>query len=231
MSLTKAQLRTKVLEAMDATGFAWRWDTEPGGEVDFWIGQAHDAEWKSALDSSSFYRIGRRTPTSDSQGRYVITDLNSGSGDNIERLYKVIAVCIDNVVYKEDRMKNFIQTSVNGVLEPWYIWWFEGGYIRALPTQASKTATVVVVNHIPVRFDQLSAEDVTVDWPDGYENILIWSSAIALLNKGGTESLAAAPLQALLQPARLAMNDNLARRSIAPTQMQYNDASSDWGAQ
>lgn len=231
MSLTKAQLRTKVLEAMDATGFAWRWDTSAGGEVDFWIGQGHDFAWRALLNANPYYRVGRRTPTSDSQGRYAISDLTSGSGNSQERFFKVIAVCIDNVVYKEVQMKDFIQTAVNGILEPWYYWWFEGDYIKALPTQANKTATVIAVNHIPTRFDQIADDTDTVIWPDGYEQVLIWAATISLLNKGGTESAAAAPLNVLLLQAQLAMNDDIARRSTAPTQMRYNDSSNDWGAQ
>jgi hypothetical protein len=231
MSIDKATLRTRVLQAADATGSSWRWDITAGGEVDFWIGQVHDAEWARILNVNQYYRVGRRTPTSDASGRYLVSDLSSGSGDSAERFYRVIAFAVDNTVYKQVEAKDFVidPSSSNGLLTPWYYWWFEGDYIKALPEQANKQADVVIVNHRPTRYDSLSGESVNVPFPDGYESVIVLEAAAALLNKGGVESGAAMALKAEAEVVRNAMLQDLARKSTNPTQMRYDDYAQDWG--
>lgn len=225
MTITKAELRTRVLNMADASG-SDRWDDTAGGEVDEIIGVAFDREWKRILNANPYYRVGRRTPTSDSSGYYAVSDLTSGSGNSAERLYRVIAFSVDSTVYEETRLDQYLFPSTSSP-QPQYLWYFEGSYIVALPLTASKQATVIV-NHLPTRTDDLSAEDSTVTFPDGYEDVVVCSAAALILMKGSAEAGAAASLEIQAEELRQDMLQDIARRSLKPIGIRYNDSVSDW---
>lgn len=212
-------------DAVDAD----RWDATAGGEVDIHIGTAMDREWKRLLNANPYYRIGRRTPTSDSDGYYLVSDLDSGSGDGKERLYRVIAFSVDDTVYEETQLDKYLFPSTSSP-QPQYLWYFEGAKIMALPKTASQAATVVV-NHIPVRFENLANDNSTVVFPDGYENILVCMAAALLLVKGGAEAGASQVLEIQAEELRNEMLQDIMRRSINPVRMRYADSAWDWGTQ
>lgn len=225
--MVKSQLRTRVANAADALNSP-RWDFSIGGEVDTQIGATMDQEWRRILDASAFYRVGRRTVTSDSSGYYDIADLSTGTGDDTERLYKVIAFTSGSIVYEQTKLTNYLLAPENGLSNfPQWLWFFEGDQIMALPKQQSQTA-LVIVNHIPTRFDNLLEEDSDVTWPDGYENVLVWSSAAKLLDKGGVETGAAVALEARAEALRKDMLEDLIRRSLKPLGPIYADSAIEW---
>lgn len=209
----------------DAVG-ADRWDDTAGGEVDLHIGTAMDREWKRILNAAPYYRVGRRTPTSSSTGYYALSDLDSGSGDSAQRLYRVIAFSVDSVIYEETRLDQYLIPDTSSP-QPNYLWYFEGSNILALPIQASKQATVVV-NYLPTRFENLATDASTVDFPDGYENVLVCMGAALLLMKGGAEAQASQTLEIQAEELRADMLQDLMRRSMAPVRMRYNDNAWDW---
>jgi hypothetical protein len=212
----------------DAVG-ADRWDTTAGGEVDMHIGTAMDREWKRILNANAYYRVGRRTPTSDSDGYYAIADLDSGSGDSAERLYRVISLAVDETVYEETRLDQYLFPST-ATPQPQFLWYFEGSKIMALPKTASKQASVIV-NHIPTRFDNLETDNSTVTFPDGYENVLVCMAAALLLVKGGAEASASQVLEIQAEELRNDMLQDIMRRSLKPIGMRYVDNAWDWGTQ
>lgn len=226
--MTKSDLRTRVLQAADAVGTT-RWDTTANGEVDQHIGIVMDKEWKRILNANAFYRVSRLAPVSDSDGYYALADFSSGTGDSTQRLYRIIAITIDNVVYEQTQLSRYVLAPTTTVATPMYLWYIEGTKIAALPKQTLKEASVVV-NWIPPRQDQLSGDSVTVDFPNGYENVLVWASAAQLLNKGGAESDAASILAAQAEELREDMLQDLARQSIKPITMQFNDMNYDWAS-
>ena len=225
MSITKGTLRTRVLQMADAVG-ADRWDADAGEEVDFHISIVLDREWKRILNASPYYRVGRRTPTSDADGYYAISDLDSGSDDSEERLYRVIAVSVDDTVYEETRLDQYMFPSTSSP-QPQYLWYFEGSKLMALPVTASKQATIVV-NHLPTKFSDLATDNSTVTFPDGYEDVLACSGAALLLMKGGAEAQAAAALEIQAEELRQDMLQDLMRRSMKPIGMRYSDSVTDW---
>src|SRR3990167_965103 len=97
MSLTRAQYRTRIAQRMDATSSS-RWDATPGtgGEIDPILSHVFDREWRTILTHAPSVRIGTRTPTSNASGRYALSDLNSGSGDTLQRLFRIRSVVIDD---------------------------------------------------------------------------------------------------------------------------------------
>lgn len=221
----KSSLRTRVLQLADAVE-SKRWDVTANGEVDQHIGIAMDREWKRILNANPYYRVARLTPTSNANGYYAVSDLSSGSEDSRQRLYRVIAFAVDNVVYEEGRLADYLLPSA-GQIQPNYVYYFEGTSIVALPITASKAADVVV-NWIPPRQDQLANDSSTVDFPDGYENVVAWSAAAMLLNKGAVEAGAAATLEMQAELLRRDLLQDIARRSTNPIRMRYADDRSDW---
>lgn len=186
-----------------------------------------DREWKRILNANPYYRIGRRSVTSDSSGYYTLTDLNSGSGDSAEYWYRVIAVSVNSTVYEETRLDQYMFPSVS-TPQPQYLWYFEGTKIMALPLTATQAATIVV-NWYPPRQELLSGDASTIDFPSGYENIISYSAGAMLLMKGAAEAGAAAALELQAEELRQDMLQDIMRRSTNPVRPRYADSVSDWG--
>lgn len=234
MSITKGTLRTNVLEYMDASG-AGRWDSTPGGTVDLRISSVFDQLWRQLLGVNRFYRVAKRTPTSNASGRYLLSDLNGGSGDSLQRLYRIINLIIDGREYTGPVvLSDWALTDQLGdgdILGAGtsYVWYQEGSAINALPFQPLKHADAVWVNWLPQRPAALSADDVAVDWPDGYEEILVVRSAARLLMKGGAETQASYELKQEIQGDLDAMMLDVARIGAGPQTYGFVDFTRDWG--
>ena len=106
-------------------------------------------------------------------------------------------------------------------------WYDAGQSFQLLP--AAGTALTVSVNWTPPRVDQLSADSVTIDFPDGSETILWLEAAAYLLSKGAAENDAAQTMRAMADQERQNMYSNIARRSAHPLTLGYNDRASEWG--
>lgn len=228
MAFTKAQIRTRVKNKMDAVN-STRWDFTANGEVDEHIAFVVDKEWRRILNANRYYRCDKRTPTSDSSGRFLISDLTSGTaGAAHQRFYRVLAVLIDSQPYLEGELVDMPLATTNG--SPTLAWYRVGDYIQAIPVQAAKVATGIWVNHIPYRFnDATVAEGATFIFPDGYEDIVVLESAAALLAKGGTETNTSVELKAFAREMRDEMLSDIQRFSTKPMAMRYDDSRGDWG--
>lgn len=229
MSLTRTLYRSRILQRMDATGSS-RWDTTAGtgGEVDPVLSLVFDREWRRILSIAPYVRVSQKTPTSDSSGRYLLSDLQTTTGDSQERLFRILAVRIDSRTYQEADLREWAGALDNNPNR--YIWWRQGDYIRTLPNTASKAADAFWVNHLPTRPDALSADSATVVFPDGYDDVVIHEAAAMLLAKGGAETDATSYLKGLAEEYRRDMLDDLSRIGGRPRSMAYGDLASDWGA-
>lgn len=227
MAFTRAQLRTRALKRADADG-SGRWDTTAGsaGEVDQLGGVVFDREWRRILNANSTYTFNTVTLNSDgTTGRYPISSLTTGSADTIKRFYRIIAVEIDDLIYEEVPFKEW-SLGETLAMSP-RVWWYEGDNIMALPKALTKSATFSV-NYIPCRLDNLAADASNVNFPDGYEDVLVLEWAKHILLKGGAEAPEALTLGALAEELRTDMLQDIARRSTNPLRMRYADASWDW---
>ena len=227
MAYTRAQLRTRALNRADANG-SGRWDTTAGsgGEVDQLGAVVFDREWRRILNANNTYKFNTVTITSDAvTGRYPIGSLTTGSADAIKRFYRIIGVRIDDVMYEEVPFKEWTLAETLAMAPR--VWWYEGDNIMALPKALSK-AGVFLVNYIPCRLDSLSSESVPVDFPDGYEDVLVLEWAKHILMKGGAETQEALMLGALAEELRVDMLQDIARRSTNPLRMRYSDSAWDW---
>ncbi|MGJ0510186.1 MAG: hypothetical protein ACR652_24330 [Methylocystis sp.] len=232
MGLTRLVYRTRAQQMADASG-SQRWDSTAGaaGEIDQFLGDEFDRSWRRILNASPFYRVAQRTATSDATGRYAIADLtNTTTANAQQRLYRVLRVAINNITYQfQPRSEQEFLAASLGLYRGYY-WYLEGLFLTAMPISASTVATGIWVNYIPTRIDNLSADTITVDYPDGYERIISLRTAAAMLNKGGAEAEGARYLIAQADQLEAEMLQDLARVSIEPTRIAYPDSAADWGS-
>lgn len=234
MSLPRQQLREDTLLMADAFG-SRRWDAEAGGEVDRKSSGVYDKIWRRILNANQHYRVSQRTPTADATGRYLVSDLDStpdpdvpGSIDTLERFYRVLAVKIDGLMYTEDRLSRWVGRE--DVLSP-LVWYREGTRLTVIPLQAAKVADGIWVNWIPQRPSALAGDASTVEFPDGYEEVLVTMCAARLLMKGGAETEGARELRMEVQEDYDEMLQDIARVSTKPMSMIHSDDESLWGSE
>lgn len=236
MSFTRAAWRTQVAKQGDFEG-STSWDFTAGGEVDQRIGTALDRLWRRILDANRFYRMSLKVPTSDAQGRYLVSDLSVSTGDAQERLYRILNLSIDNYPYDDkcdDAEDYFLLWQVSasnsgGVTTGRRVWWRGGNFIYTLPIQPSKPATLVTVNHIPTAFDRLSGDGVTVDFPEGFEDVGFNEAAADLLMKGAKETDSSNELRVNGRERMNEMLEYIARFTTKASQVRYNDDPAGWG--
>lgn len=228
MSYTRTQAVARIQDMMDARS-SGRWSTTAGqtGEVQRALSVAVDREWRQILKSQPYYKMAERSVTSDATtGRYAISDLTSGSGNSVQRLYRILSIVIDNIPYDLTTQSEFIMGEYLNLNSR--VWWLEGDNIMTLPKQLSHAATVWV-NYIPCRVDQLALDADAITFPDSYEDIPFLEAAASLLSKGGAETQAAAELREEAKDLRDEMQSDLSRVSIRPMFMRATDFAHEWG--
>lgn len=227
MSITKLQLRTRVLKLLDAESTS-RWEITENGEVDRIIGAAQDREWHRILSASPYYLIKRKSITIYSTGTSLFSDLVDGGADTIIRPFRIQSLSVDGTVYEEVNPEDFIlPAGGTSAPNPMYIWYLEGDTIRMFPIQIT-SSPLVVYNYLPVRQENLANSSSVVLFPEGYEDILTYASAARLLTKGGAETEAARYFSLQAEELRQEMLQDIARRTMKPTGFKYNDDRSDW---
>lgn len=230
MSIVRSTLRDDTLKVADAFG-AKRWDASAGGEVDRRISGVYDKIWRRLLNANRYYRVSKRTPSSDGVvGRYLVSDLSQQSdpnnADTLERLYRVLQVIIDGRIYDEAQLTDW---AVAEAQNTGFHWYQTGTTLTALPLQTNKQADAIWVNWIPQRPSALSGDTVAVDFPDGYDDVLIHLSAARLLMKGGAETQASLELKAEVAEDYEEMLQDAARFSTNPLIMHPTDTANEWG--
>jgi hypothetical protein len=235
MSFTRAQYRTRILRRMDAGsagGNSGRWDTTAGagGEVDQVMGFVYDKEYRRILNANAYYKSQIVQPVADTAGKFTITDLTTGTGDALKRLYRINSVILNSAVYQEVDPRDYIIAPVFNV--GWKIWYRRGDFIYVIPVEPSKVTSGTdgfVVSYIPQRIDNLAADGSAVDFPDGYEEIICLEAAAFLLAKGGAETQTTAEFRAMAESLRQDMLSDIARLSNRALSMKFPDFSFDWG--
>lgn len=229
MSILRGTLRDDTLRVADAFG-SGRWDRTPGGEVDRRISSVYDKIWRRILNANKQYRVSKRTPVSDANGRYLLSDLNGSSGDTLERFYRVLIVFIGSREYEGPvDLARWAAADLGGTSNAGpYVWYQEGQSLNALPMQVGTAADAIWVNWLPQRPAALTADTVAVDFPDGYDDVLITLSAARLLMKGGAETQASRELHAEVEEDYQEMLQDLARIATKPLSMTYTDGREDW---
>ena len=222
---TRAQARTDALLIADAYGSA-RWDATPAGEVDRRLGMVHAREWKLILNANKYYATSLFTPTTDANGVIPFTSLNTGSGDGLQTMYRILKVMAGNAVYQYVEGTEYLALPATSL--PAYVWYMSGPSL-VLPNVLSQEVTGIWVNWRPQRFDLLAGDASIVMLPPDYDDVFAHAGAARLLMKGAAQSDAAAEFNAMADSMRLDLLADIARISVHPATMRYGDSAWDWG--
>lgn len=230
MSMTRAQLTTLTREVMNAVG-SNQWSD---ATLQTWLGLAHWQEYGNLLNVNNAYKMQQVSVTQDSNGQFTVASLSTGSGDTAKNFYRIITVAQPaspvgqiQFFYQEVDFRQYPNPQPNTALP--YVWYRMGDVIQILPV-ASGQGMTVTVNYRPPRVDQLSADSITVDFPDGYEALLAWRAAEMAVLKGGQENDAAAGYARTAELIRREMLLDLGRQGVRPIVAKAFDDASDWGA-
>lgn len=216
MALTRTNYQDLVKDHLDATGSS-RWSSST---INYALGNAGDGAWSLILGAAPTYRLGTRSVTTDSSGRILLTDLNSGAGDSKEWWYRILAVTdgSDQVWRLTDFQSVPTGTTANYAATYSRFMYLAGNYVQLLPVEGSASRTVTV-NHKPTRIDSLAGDSSTYDFPDGHELVVVFRACQLLFPKGGAEMEAASYFGAMAQEAEFRMLAELGRSFAEPTVM------------
>jgi hypothetical protein len=223
-------LTAQVRQVMNATGSAQWTDAE----LQAWLGLVHWQEYANLLNVINSYQMQAISVTQDANGQFAVSSLTTGTGDTAKNFYRILAVAqpattggVYQFFYQQTQFKMYPNPQPNTAMP--YVWYRYGQNIQVLPVQ-SGTGLTVTVNYRPPRVNQLSADSVAVDFPDGYEPILSWRAAALALRKGGSESQAANDLDYQAKLMREEMLMDLGRTGTTPIIAGAFDDISDWGS-
>ena len=224
-TVTLGQLVTDTREYMDAVG-STRWSD---ATIKLVLNNVFDGEWSSILNAAPYYRFAIRQTTTDVNGQFAFTTLNSGSGDTEQNFYRIMSVSDGNALYGQTRFQDVPLATTTNYL-PTYprLYYIAGQSVQILPVAAS-VALYVGVNYKPTAISDLAGDSSIIDYPDNSHLVLVWQAAALLLLKGGTEAAAAANLKAMADDNRKSLLDDIRRMTINPTLMAYPDQKYAWG--
>jgi hypothetical protein len=221
--MTRSALLTLVDEMADAAGSP-RWGTVLKRQL---LGEVHWREWKDLLNVNKMLRVASRSVTTDADGRFAKSALNSGTGDGAETFYRIHTVNQGNLFYQPAKYEDY-PISPTAVNLP-QVWYEFGDDIQVIPA-AGGNAVTVVVSQLPQRADLLADDNSLVVFPDGYDLILAYETAASMFMKGAAESQLAAELRIMARQLRERMHQDVGRLSVRPLRMGYQDDKYDWGA-
>lgn len=223
MSMTRGQLLALIDQMADTEGSP-RWGTLLKNQL---LGEVHWREWRDLLNVNKALRMGLRSVTTDANGQFAKSALNSGSGDATETFYRIQTVYQGNLFYQPASYEQYpISPSVVNLPQVWYEF---GDQIQLIPAKQGNAVTVTV-NHLPQRSDLLASDASTVVFPDGYDLILAYETAASMFMKGAAESNLTAEMRQNAALLRDRMHQDVGRLSVRPLRMGAMDDKYDWGA-
>lgn len=219
MSLTKSAMIAAARERADATR-SGRWTD---ADLGIMLGALHWREWAHILSANNVYRMRTVSVTPDADGVVAKSALSSAS----QSLFRILTVRDGARFYAPMRYQeapapaNFAHGQAHG-------WYERGEGIQIVPV--SQTPLDITVNYRPTRASSLENTDV-VDFPDGYEHVLVYGLAGEMLLKGGAETEAASDLFNFQRTLREDMLSDIRRLTVRPSLMEAMDDAADWGSQ
>lgn len=226
---TREELRDLTRELADAVDSP-RWSD---ASIDKMLGIAQWTEQAGLLNANRMMYVQSVDVTQDSEGKFAIADLTTGSGNSTKHFYRVLTMAQPNnasataqLYYREATYEEYPNPQPSTSLP--YVWYQFGDDIQILPA-CSGLSMRVVCNYRTVPVDQLDDDADDVLFPTGYESLLAYVAGAMMLDKGGQEAGAANVLLANAEWIRQAMLMDLGRRSTMPTVARSFDDRLAWG--
>ena len=229
MSMTQAQLLAALTDEMNATG-STQWSS---GTLLSWLDLAFWQEWANILNANNVYYSQSVTVTQDVNGQFAISALTTGAADAVKNFYRILSLAQPQggnqpqLFYRQTRYKDYPNPQPNQGTYLSGLWYRIGTQIQVMPV-ANGQQMSVQVNYRPPRPSQLSGSSVVVDFPDGYEMLLVFVAAMFALNKGGSETPAANTMAQMATEIRSMMLMDLARQGTWPIVAESFDRPEDW---
>lgn len=225
-TVSVTQLIADTRQFMDAVGSS-RWSDALIKTV---LNNVYDQEWSNLLNAAPYYTFATRTVTPDSNGIVDLSDLNAGTGDNQQNVYRVLGMNDGNYQFRETRFQDVpLATSTNYLSTYPRLFYRTGDAVQVLPRNQSASLNVVV-NWKPTPISDLASGASTITYPDNNHLILCYQAAAELLQKGGAEAEAAAVLRSSAASTRASLLNDIRRLTITPTFMSYPDLAWEWAA-
>ena len=219
MSMTKAEIRTAVQQAIDDVG-AKRW---PAASLDVLIALTIDDLWGDILDASSFYTSKLELPTIVAPGRIALSGLAS-------RFYRLQKVVRDSYEYFDAGQTDVVIEGLISTLEeisaPDKSYVLVDENLWLFPLDATEPVTVAY-SYLPPVYTTL-AEGAAVVFPDGNESAIVYESASRALVRGDAESMA--QVKVLAELAKNKLLSRVQRRRYGPTVMNVTGSPADYGS-
>lgn len=225
MAWTQATYISNTRAVMDATS-STRWsDTD----VKVALGFVHANEYSSLLSANPYVKLQQVSVTTDANGQFLVTTMDTGSGDTKKWFFRMIALTDGNVVYRPTSFRQVPVATTTNYVDPYQRLYYQAGdYVQVLPVTAG-LSLYAWTNWTPTPIDQLAGTSSTVDFPDNSEMLVCYGAAAFLLNKAGAESEASGQMKAMANELRTQMYQNLSRFSAQPIYMGYPDLAGEWG--
>ena len=229
MTMTQAQLLAATKDEMNATG-SNQWSD---ATLLAWLGLAFWQEWANILNANNVYYSQNVTVTQDSNGQFALSALTTGSGDTTKNFYRILTIAQPQgtaqpqLFYRQTRYQDYPNPQPNQTTWLSGLWYRIGTQIQVMPVAAGQTMAVQV-NWRPPRPDQLSTSSIAVDFPDGYEMLLVHDAAVYALQKGGSEAQAAQVIRATADMIRGQMMMDIGREGTWPKVATAFDQPQDW---
>jgi hypothetical protein len=192
-----------------------------------WVGLAHWAEWADILGVNNAYYMQTITTSQNSSGQVAMSALSTGSGNTGKYWYRILDVAdsAGQFHYRNARYRQYPNPQVN--VGP-YIWYPFGRNLQLSPI-ANGQSMAITVNYRPPRADALASLSDTIDFPDGYAEVIPWRAAKLALVKGGSETQAAIDTWGVGKELHDRMLQDLGRESTWPIVADSFDSPEDWG--
>jgi outer membrane receptor protein involved in Fe transport len=133
-TVTLGQLVLDTREYMDAVG-STRWSD---ATIKLVLNNVFDSEWSNILNAAPYYRFAIRQVTTDVNGQFAFTTLNSGSADTQQNFYRMLSVSDGNVLYGQTRYQDVPLATTSNYL-PTYprLYYIAGQAVQALPVSSA----------------------------------------------------------------------------------------------
>lgn len=216
-----------MMDAVDSD----RWSDQ---EIADTLSYVYDAEWSRLLQAAPYYRFQSVIVTTSASGTFPLSALSTGAGNAQKNFFRILSVNDGNVQYQETRFQD-VPLGTTSAYMPYLrkMFYLAGTDYQVLP--GGSVTLNVVVNYKPtslrdyVNDGATNKWDISIDWPENSELLLIYEAAGRSLMKGGESLQTASAMLKMSADEREEFLDEVRRRTINPTRMAYPDLASDWG--